>query len=539
GEASPEVDRQIFRSGTVLPPSELIDHDRLLESDEQLMRRQDETIAFFEAVVEQFKVDRELVQVRIDARKALRSPIRRLPVELLMRIFVFTCSSMERDDEEPPFFSIALPGREGHHPPEAIVPQVLSRVCFTWKSIAEGLSSLWTSLTFSIPRTRGQHKTLRRILALSGSQQLRLSIQGGDWYPDSPPAASLALLRSALNRCSELHVNYSFLSGTELGAFECRNLKRLFLHVRGSYGLNEETAFSIPQLTTVIQAPALETFWSDSFTEIAQDDIYPAPTISSFECLEGSLTHDHLTTLVRACPRIRSLSVKLKTSTFRHSSPDHLLLPHLERLEFKCDHSDRMFFLSRLTTPRLRELVLPAGQNDVTQERFIDFLNRSGCRLTLLDCYIPLAFDGTDDRTTLSRIVEKVPDLQTFRVRVTGTDSWEGENDLLVITDVLGGERPHLPRLAFFHVRAHGGHWREPAVHEVELLVGRFFDFAESRSRLTHPASISPLQAVSLLVESKNAWGDSPTLPLHRELEARRTALVFAGMECNVYIPTL
>ncbi|KAL0572893.1 hypothetical protein V5O48_009062 [Marasmius crinis-equi] len=533
GVTSPEIDINIFRNAAMPTPKEMEGHDQALAADEHLLGRQEDAIEFLADLLEKFKLDSEVVRKRIDARKALKAPIRRIPIEILMRIFIFTCSSEDVVWHDLPIYPVTLRSREGNN-----IPTDLSLVCLTWKKIVNNMSCLWEALTITIPRTSAQHKILKRILRRSGSRLLRLAIECGDWYSVPPPLSCIASVTSAISRSRELHVHFDVFAGTDMGTFSCPHLKSLFLHVQGAHGLYEGAAYAMSQLTTILQAPTLESFWTDSFTELVENELIPGSTITSFECLEHGVRREHLLLLIRACPQIRSLSILLKSSSFRQITPEILVLPLLERLEYKHDRTARLSFLEGFTTPHLTELVLPSDQPEVTEESFEQFLSRSGCRITLLDCYMPLTFDGRDVRTVWSRIFDKLAYLQYLRVRLAGTDSWEGENGFEVFCDAVDLPlKPRLCRLSTLHVRATTGAWSDLQTPDIHRLVTRFFSFVGSRTRLEHDAAVAPLQVTSLCMESHQAWGVYPGVPLPEELEERRMQLVSGGMECEVYVP--
>ncbi|KAL0570385.1 hypothetical protein V5O48_011575 [Marasmius crinis-equi] len=468
-------------------PSERI----LVQQDEALLARHNRAIEFYDSIVAQLRNNRDLVQSRIDTRRAYDAPIRPLPLELTSRVLLLACSGKLYNFDDRPIHPIALHTGHSHHQ-----PLNLALVCKLWKVIVFRSPHLWHALTVSVPRSTRQAEILKQTLDRSLPHPLRLSVDGGDWYPrQTAPLLPehTSLVASTINRSCDLHVSYDFMAGTALEGIRCPDLKRLYLFVRGAYTLDKYSSFAHPQLAAILQSPSLGQFWSDTFQWLSIEQLYQAGAISSFKSHQGSVSYEQLMELVKYCPHIKSLLISLQTSSFHRGPITPLTLPHLKRLEYRYHCPDPVFLLERLTTPRLVDLIIP--EEPIMQGSFVRFLDRSGCRIESLDCHMLLAFDRSDDCSSWSGIFARIPQLQSLWVKLAGAPSWEGVNAFEVFCEVLG--EPQLPHLMSLNVRANSGGWRDLNQVEMEQVVTRFLGLA-SRTRQNHHPLVVPLEGVGL-----------------------------------------
>ncbi|KAF6746880.1 hypothetical protein DFP72DRAFT_822436, partial [Ephemerocybe angulata] len=87
------------------------------------------TLAALDAEIASLTQKRKELSESIDAHKRLRSPIRRLPKELLLEIFI-----------------LCLPDRHQPVLSEWKAPLLLTRVCKPWRILAMSAPVLWSSL---------------------------------------------------------------------------------------------------------------------------------------------------------------------------------------------------------------------------------------------------------------------------------------------------------------------------------------------------------------------------------------------------------
>ncbi|KAL0578307.1 hypothetical protein V5O48_003684 [Marasmius crinis-equi] len=530
---SPPPDISPLRSGGVFGEYRMRIEDKMLELDEATLARLENAVAFHETLLRKIKADENLLRKRILDRKAFKAPIRRLPSEILQETLLLACAGEEYHWSDRPIYPIAMFGRRGKNAPNA-----LAQVCFRWHQIVYDTPQFWGALTITVPRSADQQNHLQQILHLSRSLPLKLSIERGTWYGSHVASDYITPLKEALSRTSELHTDYDFIAEENLGGMaEYCNLKRLFLYVRGAYGASQRFQFSRPQLASLIQAPNLDSFWTDSFREVSRHGLFPSSTLTVFECGEGGIVNqEQLQDLFRSCPRIRSLSINLRGSSTPQEAPKPLFSSTLERLTYNCDDSLSIVFIDSLTTPSLKELALPMNTPGNAAKHILEFLDRSNCSLRVLECSLPMEFSS--DPSGWSTVLARLPDLEILRVRLSGCVSWSGTSAFDVLCDTLSGDIVILKRMTVLQVIAHGGIWTDLEGAEVERVVKHFLMLAESRSPHRPNSAVVPLRECRLQVESQHSWEpEAPKLSISREVEIRRLQLVSAGMECEVIFP--
>ncbi|KAF6756942.1 hypothetical protein DFP72DRAFT_892788 [Ephemerocybe angulata] len=146
------------------------------------------TLTALDAEIDSLTQKRRELSESIDAHKRLRSPIRRLPKELLLEIFIF-----------------CLPGRHQPILDESEAPLLLTRICKSWRILAMGAPALWSSLHLAIPRgsepfVQFQLDRCSRWATCAKRRPMTLSIWAGP--PTKPsdfhPVVSVALKKIAL-----------------------------------------------------------------------------------------------------------------------------------------------------------------------------------------------------------------------------------------------------------------------------------------------------------------------------------------------------
>ncbi|KAL0580151.1 hypothetical protein V5O48_001861 [Marasmius crinis-equi] len=529
---SPDVDVSSLRPGGDVDSRRISAENSLLVSDEQLFADLGDVIAFHEGLVNKMKADRVLLQHRIWTRKAFSAPIRRLPTEVLEEILLSVCAQERYDWFGQPIHPVAMYGNQNRN-----VPSTLAQVCARWNLVVYNNPRFWASLTIGVPRTEVGCRRLAQVLDHSYPLPLTLAVEGNSTYP--PITSFLLLLISALARTFDLHVDYEFIAQEDLGGvIDCRGLTRLFVHVRGMSGAAEQYGYSRTQLASLIQAPALESFGTDSFTELARYDLYPHSALTAFECGKGgTIQQRHLTELLRRCPDLRSVSIAIPFGEYDNGYSASIVLSKLERLAYDCDRSYGSLLLDTFITPSLIELVLPIGVSEDIWCHVIRFIDRSDCRLRSLECTLPWSFieDPSGWIATFSRLV----DLESLRVKVSGKTSWTGENCLGMLFQVLSGDVPILRKLRSLHVISRGDDWKDPDLEDMERLAALFLSFVERRSAQNQVKNVVSLREVRLVVESRHAWGDKAGDPIGGMLAVRRDALLLTGMACEIIFPSV
>ncbi|KAJ6456468.1 hypothetical protein C8R45DRAFT_1034563 [Mycena sanguinolenta] len=156
------------------------------------LQRLDDEIAELQKAIDKLSEERNTLCTYVDAHKALISPVRRLPLDIIQEIFL-ACIPMHRN--------CVMSASEA--------PVLLGRICSSWRAISQAMPRLWARLHVVEPQ-RGRfgaahalinEKATRRLdiaklwLERSGQCPLSISLQSGPNY-DSPPDTPTSHTRS-------------------------------------------------------------------------------------------------------------------------------------------------------------------------------------------------------------------------------------------------------------------------------------------------------------------------------------------------------
>ncbi|KAF5381440.1 hypothetical protein D9757_009068 [Collybiopsis confluens] len=157
-------------------PSSIAEINPLFENGSSLLIEFDESIAKIEEAVQRLKQTRERFERSLNVAKSLFAPVRRLPEDVLVKIF-----SLYQGE-----YSFKL---ETHHTSEAYFPSIrsatlhLSCVCSGWRRIIFSTPRLWSTLDLNLDsmenankRTAGILNTLSDYLSRSRPEPLKLRI---------------------------------------------------------------------------------------------------------------------------------------------------------------------------------------------------------------------------------------------------------------------------------------------------------------------------------------------------------------------------
>ncbi|KAF5356528.1 hypothetical protein D9758_008266 [Tetrapyrgos nigripes] len=118
----------------------------IINSSSDTLRRLNSEIQKLQTALRELEQKRDSVQTCIDAHRALLSPSRRLPVEILSEIFAH-----------------CLPRDRNPNCSQSEAPILLGRVCRTWKHVSFSTPSLWASIHIVIP-ILASHSVLRSLI---------------------------------------------------------------------------------------------------------------------------------------------------------------------------------------------------------------------------------------------------------------------------------------------------------------------------------------------------------------------------------------
>ncbi|KAF5348993.1 hypothetical protein D9758_012738 [Tetrapyrgos nigripes] len=331
----------------------------------------------------------ELLHSRIEQCRSLLAPIRRIPPELLARIFSFACSKSEATDK------LDCPAVR------------LSQVCKGWRELTHTTPSLWSSLSIDlITHDRwdvrliamaDHHLELSRNSPLDVTLKLRYNCD-----------VSLYLFKALSAHSSRLHSLCLYLDDPELledpYLLSCRNNLPLLRHLNMRVICS---TFSQKSVDVFKSAPLLEDFticWH-MFNEHDRQ----APPISlpwsqltrlKFRWL---LTNAALENLSLAAQARHVTFERCRNDDFRDSSDDYPDVVHLHdnlrslSIIIDIDDPELSVFFNFLTLPSLIHLTIAGSYDETTdppssenfsftseQEAIMSFMSRSQCHLTSL-----------------------------------------------------------------------------------------------------------------------------------------------------------
>ncbi|KAJ6573479.1 hypothetical protein DFH09DRAFT_1457540 [Mycena vulgaris] len=170
------------------------------------LKHLDNTIADMRTTLAKLEDERVALSAYVDAHRALISPARRLPPDLIREIFV-----------------ACLPTQHNCVMSATEVPVVLGRICSAWRIVSHSTPRLWSSLHIVEPRfpndsppglaeekLKQRLETTRTWLARSGQCALSISLY---CHPDSPgfsPSAQHLFMQAILPFASRWeHINFA------------------------------------------------------------------------------------------------------------------------------------------------------------------------------------------------------------------------------------------------------------------------------------------------------------------------------------------
>ncbi|KAF5315988.1 hypothetical protein D9758_018111 [Tetrapyrgos nigripes] len=148
----------------------------IITSSSDTLRRLNSKVQKLQTALRELEQKRNSVQIWIDAHRALLSPSRRLPAELLSEIFAH-----------------CLPRDRNPNCSQSEAPILLGRVCRTWRQVSLSTPYLWASIHIVLPIRASRSVILSWIDArregvetwLGRSGSLPLSISVTDWTSTS------------------------------------------------------------------------------------------------------------------------------------------------------------------------------------------------------------------------------------------------------------------------------------------------------------------------------------------------------------------
>ncbi|KAJ7090838.1 hypothetical protein B0H15DRAFT_948602 [Mycena belliarum] len=371
----------------------------LLVEPSQRLKRLDDVIAGLQNALDQLMEERARLSAHVDAHKALRSPVRRLPLDIIQEIFV-ACIPTHRN--------CAMSALEA--------PVLLGRICRSWRDISLSTPRLWSKIHIVEPTC-----PYNSVIAIF-EEKLALRLETTKtWLGRSGQCPLSISLQSTFDRTGFTLETQQLLIDALLpfaARWEHITLTTLFSVLATASHL---TPADVPMLKSVsiseIHEPTQDTVRWHSLTFLRGPEIYSFHIMgSSFGPMELPLGWERLTDLSIAerwmaggpsltsdmsfqvfsrCPKLRTCRLLVHDGLdlgYRAGEQDVLDLPALNSLDLQCVGTlsstvHRLF--GRLSFPHLRHCKLRGNSNRDDNISFAPFLAATP-RLETLDINIEL-----------------------------------------------------------------------------------------------------------------------------------------------------
>ncbi|KAK0470177.1 uncharacterized protein EV420DRAFT_94784 [Desarmillaria tabescens] len=345
-----------------------------IPADDEGVRVLDD-IAFLERELAHINCqDREKKKNALDIRRSLIAPIRRLPIELLLKIFSFLPPERPPSDRD---LSYSLPSRPSG---TQEMPWVLSHVSSFWRATSLASPSLWTHIYVASKYVKSEQFLVQAALSRSQNCSLDLCLQMDLDGADREEIA-LEILKRAAPRCKSLRLD---IPASTLMGLPCSFplLQQLELHVEPhSYNLTTSVKM-------FMQSPQLQ---SVHFMEVRVPGEIQLPFTELHELSQVFIdSYDQLAAILKGAKDLMSLEA-WPSGAYSSMSP-------IGSVAEKITHNKLAYFdtgfsaLEHLTLPALEGLTVDEDDhqdgNEIRMEERMrvlpDFLERSKCRLRRL-----------------------------------------------------------------------------------------------------------------------------------------------------------
>ncbi|KAF8133055.1 hypothetical protein K438DRAFT_1884520, partial [Mycena galopus ATCC 62051] len=140
------------------PDEEVLEIQSLLAEPLSRLQTLDNRIAELQKAIDELAEERATVQAYVDAHKALISPIRRLPLDMLQEIFV-ACLPTDRN--------CVMSACEA--------PVLLGRICSSWRNISLSTPRIWARLHIVEPERPEWAPSLHGVREQKQAQRIEIT----------------------------------------------------------------------------------------------------------------------------------------------------------------------------------------------------------------------------------------------------------------------------------------------------------------------------------------------------------------------------
>ncbi|KAJ6507354.1 hypothetical protein C8R47DRAFT_91072 [Mycena vitilis] len=353
------------------PDAELAQINELLIEPCQRLTRLDGEIATMRKAIDKLAEERDAINFYVEAHRALASPIRRLPLDIIEEIFM-ACLPSSRN--------CVMSAKEA--------PVILGRICSSWRAITFSTPRLWASLHIVEP-TRPytsavgifEAKVAQRLevahtwLARSATCPLSISIQCN--HDTTPPSPNTRLFLNVITPFASRWRNIrlvvppkaleTFLPLTEDDVPLLKNMKIVERPAHPNDSI-EGTGWRLSQ-ARILNCPSLTKFslsGSDSSAELPLrwNQLINLTLMGPGWGMGEIQTCDVVLDILSKCPNLRTCKLLVQGPPEGHLTDSSVECPFLHTLDLYCGLHTAGRLLSRLSLPDLRHLRL-GGHGDL------------------------------------------------------------------------------------------------------------------------------------------------------------------------------
>ncbi|KAJ7644345.1 hypothetical protein FB45DRAFT_824472 [Roridomyces roridus] len=327
-------------------------------------------------VPRQLRADLDRARKFIRFHQALIAPWRRLPVEIMSEIFLFTLEVTNVNDNQNDFWNDSRNGT-----------LLLGGICKTWRQIALSTPALWSVLSVTLHDAKHPLVWVPTWLERSRSFPVHLQVFWGDKTPLEVLDPIVSTFAAHLHHTAGLWVDG--LDIEDPGLVDASYPKATFPTAKSLYA---------PLLNTVAAdlPPGSSWDWiraacraSPRLVRLTTSDYSNdwSPMISNLKKLHfiDPITMANALQVLENAPNLQDISFDIDGPATTTSSGQVLVMESVTRLEITSTDSLGEF-LSQIALPSMTEL----GVHQIMQwsgPQFHEFITRSACALSVLDFY--------------------------------------------------------------------------------------------------------------------------------------------------------
>ncbi|KAG7093269.1 hypothetical protein E1B28_006952 [Marasmius oreades] len=459
----------------------------LLKEGERELKRYEVDMALLQQTLEQLGNAKSAVETMAKQCWAAISAQRRVPVEIWEMIFSTLCLSLCE-------YSFDVNYRS-HSPLLGLPAIIISQVCSHWRTIAKGLSKLWSSITVNLsepPYDVGL--PLEVYFSNSGDYPLKLRIQSDGPILESPWYVGLwESLSRHIHRSRELTMAVEFHDDfRDLPPIQRLTFPNLEAYRELEYGTPDESVW--PWFWQAIQrSPKLVVFSGHHANRAI-----PFPQLTSWEVrdIQRSKDVDDFLDVARSCKALKSLTLSsIDSWGVRDNLPvavREVNLPSLRQLTvrtYRDDYSWLPSICDSLVMPSLETCfihrctwLLPSALVDMVRRSSIS-LKQITLELRQEDpnsCRDPLLLDMLQAVPKLARFELTLGGVSSTKIRRRKAAAFTDDMVSALLSKFENGPPGFLPQLECLSLEL-------PYVTLNTQLVKRILEVVSARQRTSHP----------------------------------------------------